>query len=91
MKYENLNVGSTDLEILLKRRNISLKLWLSANEIKNINDLNSVLIREDYRLTRNLFDSIISMLPKETTIETQPVLAIEEQPVSKKKSKPTLN
>ena len=87
MKYENLNVGSTDLEILLKRRNISLKLWLSVNEIKNINDLNSVLIREDYRLTRNLFDSIISMLPK----ETQPVLAIEEQPVSKKKSKPTLN
>lgn len=73
-----LHKGSTNLELLLKRRKISVKLWVEVNKISNFETLNEVLKREDYYLENSVFEQIVKLLATEQEVPQQ------QKPTSKK-------
>lgn len=73
-----LHKGSTNLELLLKRRKISVKLWVEVNKILNFETLNEVLKREDYYLENSVFEEIVKLLATEQEVPQQ------QKPTSKK-------
>ena len=78
-----LHKGSTNLELLLKRRKISVKLWVEVNKISNFETLNEVLKREDYYLENSVFEEIVKLLATEQEAPQQ------HKPASKKTNSQT--
>lgn len=73
--------GSTNLNLLLKRRKISVKLWLESNKISNTESLNEVLKREDYYLENSLFEEIVKFFEANQEVFAQ-------KPMTKKTTLP---